>query len=191
MIYIKLNKKDQYIFTSERLGFRNWNHIDLEELVELNSDEMVMEHFPKTLTENEVGELIKSLKKHFALNGFTYYATEIKETGTFVGMIGLALQEYKTAYTPAIDIGWRLKRSTWGRGYATEGAKRCLEFAFNELALNTIISVCTIQNRKSENVMRKIGMKKIGEFNHPNMIHHPDYEKHLCYEISKNPKNLN
>ena len=32
MIYIKLNKKDQYIFTSERLGFRNWNHIDLEEL---------------------------------------------------------------------------------------------------------------------------------------------------------------
>ena len=147
MIYIKLNKKDQYIFTSERLGFRNWNHMDLEELVELNSDEMVMEHFPKTLTENEVGELIKSLKKHFALNGFTYYATE--------------------------------------------GAKRCLEFAFNELALNKIISVCTIQNRKSENVMRKIGMKKIGEFNHPNMIHHPDYEKHLCYEISKNPKNLN
>ena len=67
MIYIKLNKKDQYIFTSERLGFRNWNHMDLEELVELNSDEMVMEHFPKTLTENEVGELIKSLKKHFAL----------------------------------------------------------------------------------------------------------------------------
>jgi hypothetical protein len=34
-------------------------------------------------------------------------------------------------------------------------------------------------------------MKKICEFNHPNMIHHPDYEKHLCYEISKNPKNLN
>ena len=123
MIYIKLNKKDQYIFTSERLGFRNWNHMDLEELVELNSDEMVMEHFPKTLTENEVGELIKSLKKLFALNGFTYYATEIKETGTFVGMIGLALQEYKTAYTPAIDIGWRLKRRAWGRGYATEGAK--------------------------------------------------------------------
>ena len=160
-------------------------------MVQLNSDEMVMEHFPKTLTEKEVGELIKSLKKHFTLNGFTYYATEIKESGAFVGMIGLALQEYKTVYTPAIDIGWGLKRSTWGRGYATEGAKRCLEFAFNELALNTIISVCTIQNRKSENVMRKIGMKKICEFNHPNMIHHPDYEKHLCYEISKNPKNLN
>ena len=88
--------------------------MDLEELVQLNSDEMIMKHFPKTLTEKEVGELIKSLKKHFALNGFTYYITEIKETGTFVGMIGLALQEYKTAYTPVIDIGWRLKKSAWG-----------------------------------------------------------------------------
>ena len=101
-------KKDHIYFTSGM--FRNWNHMDLEE-IQLNSDEMVMEHFPKTLTEKEVGELIKSLKKHLALNGFTYYATVIKET--FHGMIGLALQEYKTAYTPAIDIGWRLKKAHW------------------------------------------------------------------------------
>ena len=106
MVSTKKMKKDQYIFTSERLGFRNWTNMDSEELVQLNSDEMVMEHFPKTLTEKEVDELIKNLKKHFALIGFTYYATKIKETGAFVGMIGLAFQEYETDYTPAIDIGW-------------------------------------------------------------------------------------
>ena len=110
---------------------------------------MVMEHFPKILTEKGVDELIKNFKKHFALNGFTYYATEIKETWAFVGMIELAFQEYETDYTPAIVIGWRLKRNAWVRGYASEGAKRCLEFVFNEFALNKIISVCTIQNSKS------------------------------------------
>jgi len=176
-------KKDEYIFKSERLGFRNWRNEDLEEFEQLNSDEAVMEHFPKTLTKNEVEDLIKELKNHFSENGFTYYATEILETKEFIGMIGLAFQEYKTKFTPAIDIGWRLKRSAWGKGYATEGAKRCLEYAFNELKISRIISVCTVNNNKSENVMNKIGMTKKGAFNHPELISHPEYEKHFCYEI--------
>ena len=95
-------------------------------------------------------------------------------------MIGLAFQEFTSDFTPAIDIGWRLKRNAWGRGYAIEGAKRCLEFAFNELAINKIISVYTIHNSKSEYITRKIGIIKISEFNHPNIINLPDYEKYLC-----------
>jgi RimJ/RimL family protein N-acetyltransferase len=179
-------KKDKYILKSERLGFRNWTNKDLEEFAKLNSDEKVMEHFPKTLSRKEVGKFIDRLNKHFAENGFTYYATEILETKEFIGMIGLAFQEYKTNFTPAIDIGWRLKRNAWGKGYATEGAKRCLEYAFNELEISKIISVCPIKNTKSENVMKKIGMTKRGEFNHPELINHADYEKHFCYEINKN-----
>ena len=103
-------------------------------------------------------------------------------------MIGLAFQEYKSKFTPAIDIGWRLKKNAWGKEYATEGAKRCLEYAFNELNINKIISVCTVNNKKSENVMKKIGMTLKGEFNHPNLINNPEYEKHLCYEINKNKR---
>jgi len=100
-------------------------------------------------------------------------------------MIGLAFQEYKTRFTPAIDIGWRLKRNVWGKGYATEGAKRCIKYAFNDLGIEKIISVCTARNIKSENVMKKIGMTKKGEFNHPELIDHPHYQKHFCYEIIK------
>lgn len=177
-------KRDKYIFKSERLGFRNWTGEDLEEFAKLNSDEAVMEHFPNTLSEKEVEEFIDRLKQHYIENGFTYYATEILETKEFIGMIGLAFQEYKTNFTPAIDIGWRLKSSAWGKGYATEGAQRCLEYAFNELDINTIISVCTIKNKKSEKVMKKIGMTKKGEFSHPELINHPEYEKHFCYGIS-------
>ena len=178
-------KKDEYIFKSERLGFRNWTNDDLDEFTKLNSDEEVMKHFPTTLTRSEVEDLIKKLKNHFSKNGFTYYAIEILETKEFIGMIGLAFQEYKTQFTPAIDIGWRLKRNAWGKGYATEGAKRCLEYAFNDLDIKKIISVCTINNKKSENVMKKIGMTKIGQFNHPKLIKHPEYVKHFCYEIIK------
>ena len=178
-------QQDNYIFQSERLGFRKWANDDLEEFAKLNSDEAVMEHFPTTLSKEEVKELIDKLKEHFVENGFTYYATEVLATKEFIGMIGLAFQKYQTQFTPAIDIGWRLKRNAWGKGYATEGAKRCLEYAFNELDINKIISVCTVKNKKSESVMKKIGMTKIGEFNHPEWIDYPEYVKHFCYEINK------
>ena len=175
--------KSKYIFKSARLGFRNWSNMDLEAFAKLNADEKVMEHFPETLSYTQVFTLIEQLKAHYDKNGFTYYATEILGTREFIGMIGLAFQEYKTKFTPAIDIGWRLKRSAWGNGYATEGAKRCLDYAFNTLEINKVISVCTVKNEKSENVMKKLGMIKKGWFNHPELADYPEYEKHFCYEI--------
>lgn len=175
-----------YIFKSERLGFRNWNSNDLQEFAELNSDSEVMEHFPSTLSREETFDFIQRLKKHYELNGHTYFATEILRTGELIGFIGLALQDYESEFTPNVDIGWRLKKAHWGKGYATEGAKKCLEFAFTELKLNKVISTCTIRNTKSEKVMKKIGMKKIGEFKHPKLKAYPELEKCVCYEIKNN-----
>lgn len=103
-------KRKEYIFTSERLGFRNWRNEDLEEFAKLNSDEEVMEHFPITLKKEEVKKFIDKLRHRLDTNGFTYYATEIIATREFIGMIGLASQEYETDFTPAVDIGWRLKK---------------------------------------------------------------------------------
>ena len=178
--------KKEYLFKSERLGFRNWTEKDLTEFSKINADMAVMEHFPKSLTQKETSEYIVRLQNHYQENGYTYFATEILKTGEFIGFIGLAYQEYKTDFTPATDIGWRLKKSAWGNGYATEGAKKCLEFGFNKLNLDKIISVFTEKNTKSEHVMKKIGMKKIGKFNHPKLKAYPEYETCICYEITKN-----
>lgn len=178
--------KGEYIFKSERLGFRNWRKSDLKELEIMNSDVEVMEHFPNTLTKKESEELFEKLRHHYKKYNHTYFATEILENNEFIGFIGLAYQEYQTEFTPAVDIGWRLKKSAWGKGYATEGAKKCLEFAFNELNLENIISTCTEKNFKSENVMKKIGMKKIGGFKHPELKKYPKYENCICYGINKN-----
>ncbi len=173
----------KYIFRSERLGFRDWNKRDITALAELNADKDVMEHFPKTLNKQETIALIERQQEHFKKHGFNYFATELLETGELIGFIGLYYQEYKTDFTPATDIGWRLKKTAWGKGYATEGAKRCLDYAFNDLELNKVISVCTVDNLRSESVMQKIGMIKKGEFKHPKLKEYPDYERCVWYEI--------
>ena len=97
--------KREYIFKSKRLGFRDWLGSDLDELVKMNSDEEVMEYFPKTLTKKESGKLFERLKLHYQNNKYTYFATEILASSRFIGFIGLAFQEYQTEYTPAVDIG--------------------------------------------------------------------------------------
>ncbi|WP_121665299.1 GNAT family N-acetyltransferase [Mesonia aquimarina] len=178
--------KKEYIFKSERLGFRNWTENDLDEFAKINADLDVMKHFPRPLSKTETAEFIDRLKIHYNKYGYNYFATEILKTGELIGFIGLAYQNYKTDFTPATDIGWRLKRSAWGNGFATEGAKKCLEFAFNHLNLKNIISTCSKQNKQSENVMIKIGMEKVGEFNHPNLKEYPAYEKCILYKINKN-----
>ncbi len=173
----------KYLFTSERLGFRTWNIQDNKEFAKINADTDVMEHFPKTLSTEETSLFIERLQKHYEKNNYCYFATEIIETGELIGFIGLAYQDYKTEYTPETDIGWRLKKSSWGKGYATEGAKRCLDYAFKRLNLKKIIATCTIENKKSENVMKKIGMTKKGILKHPKLSDYPEYENCLIYSI--------
>jgi len=178
-----LNK--EYIFKSERLGFRNWIDSDLNAFAKINADSEVMEHFPKTLTIQETKAFIERLKKHYKERGHNYFATEILETGELIGFIGLAYQEYKTDFNPAVDIGWRLKKSAWGFGYATEGAKRCLDFAFSDLKLDRVIATCTKDNVNSENVMKKIGMIKKQTFMHPFLKEYKALEKCVLYEIER------
>ena len=174
---------DTYLFTSERLGFRVFTKSDLKVFSEMNSDPDVMEHFPNILSIDESDEFIDRLIAHFEKHSYQYFATEIIETGEFIGFIGLAFQRYKTQFSPATDIGWRLKKSAWGKGYATEGAKRCLKYAFEELKLEKVFSACTLSNVPSENVMKKLGMTKMEEFLHPNLKEYPELEKCVYYEI--------
>ncbi len=176
----------KYLFESKRLGFRNWSIDDLTEFAEMNSDPEVMEYFPKPLTTKESEDFIERLQKHYLERGHNYFAVEILETGEWIGFIGLAYQKYKTEFSPGTDIGWRLKRSAWGRGYATEGARRCLDFAFNDLNLERVFSTFTKRNLKSENVMIKLGMTRMGVFRHPNLSDYPEYEECTWYQIEKN-----
>ena len=176
--------KNQYIFTSDRLGFRNWLKEDIEQFAKINADLEIMKYFSKPLTFIESEKQIYRYKKHYDKYGYNYFATELLDSGEFIGAVGLGYKDYKAKFNPATDIGWRLKKNVWNKGYATEGARKCLEYGFNKLNLKKIISTCTITNIKSENIMKKIGMIKKGEFNHPNLIGSPHLEKCVWYEIN-------
>jgi RimJ/RimL family protein N-acetyltransferase len=174
-----------YLFKSDRLGFRNWNAGDVEKLAAINADKEVMEFFPSTRTFQETMIFIERMQKQFHDKGYCYFAVETLNTGELIGFIGLSEQNYDADFTPCIDIGWRLGRSAWNKGYATEGARRCLEFGFKTLHLDTIYSIAPLVNIKSENVMKKIGMQEIKTFDHPQLLDNERLRKCKLYEIRK------
>ena len=90
------------------------------------------------------------------LKGFCYFAVDTLNNRDFIGFIGISEQTFQSDFTPCIDIGWRLSQDQWGKGYATEGAKRCLDYAFNDLKLKNIKAICPSINDKSERVMSKL-----------------------------------
>ena len=176
---------NKYLFTSQRLGFRNWKNEDLVPMSELNADEEVMEFFPQTYNLEATKEFIRIMQKNFDEDGFCFYAVDKLADNKFIGFIGLHKVNFDADFTPTQEIGWRLSRSAWNFGYATEGAKRCLEYGFEQLNFNEIYSFTPLQNIRSENVMKKIGMKKEGEFDHPMLEKDSWLKSHLLYKIEK------
>lgn len=174
---------NKYIFTSQRLGFRNWQFSDTEKLFKLNSDKDVMEFFPFLPSLEQTKALIEKMTTQFEKYGFCYFAVDILETNEFIGFIGIAEQTFEADFTPCVDIGWRLDKKYWGEGYATEGAKRCLQFAFEEKNLDSIKSIAPKINAKSISVMKKIGMRYIKDFNHPASSSDKRLETCVLYEI--------
>lgn len=173
-----------YLFTSNRLGFRNWKKSDINILQEINSNEDVMRYFPTPLKKEQTLEFIQRMQKQFNDKGLCYFAVEIKETREFIGFIGLSEQTYTADFNPSIDIGWRLHPNFWGKGFATEGAKRCLEYGFSQLKLKEIVSVAPLINIPSILVMEKINMKKVKEFKHPLLNSFPKIEPCVLYSIN-------
>ena len=174
---------NNYLFTSERLGFRNWKNTDANLLFEMNSDAAVMEFFPRKSTKKEAISFIDRMQTQYVKNGFCYFAVELLETTQFIGFIGLSEQHYKADFNPSIDIGWRLLQKYWHKGYATEGAKASLNLAFNGLILKKIIAVSPKINKGSIGVMKKIGMQKVSEFEHPLLLDNERLKECVLYQI--------
>lgn len=173
-----------YIETS-RLILRDWKDSDLEPFRRLNADEQVMKYFPKTLNEKETNELYEVITSEFLEVGFGFYAVESKDNNEFIGFIGFHRATFDADFTPCIEIGWRLKKEAWGHGYATEGAKACLEYGFSTLGFKEIYSFTADINAPSKNVMNKIGMSFIKMFDHPKVEMNSPLRQHVLYYIKK------
>lgn len=166
-----------------RLIMRSWKDEDIKEFRRLNSDEIVMRYFPKTLSDKEADAFLEAIQEELTAHNYGLYAVEVKENGEFIGFIGFHKATFDADFTPCIEIGWRLKKEAWGHGYATEGAKACIKYGFEQLGLKEIYSFTAEINKPSENVMKKLGMSYVKSFNHPKVESISPLFKHVLYSI--------
>lgn len=172
-------------FETERLWLRDWQEADLELFCKMNADDEVMRYFPKKLTTEESIVFQKAIVDEFTERGFGLYAVEEKASGAFVGFIGFHRATFEADFTPCVEIGWRLRRESWGKGYATEAASACLSYGFSELDFKEIYSFTAEINKPSQNVMKKLGMDFVKTFEHPNVEDGSTLKKHVLFHTSK------
>lgn len=177
---------DHSFLRTERLVLRRWRPADREPFAALNADPEVMEHFPDPLTREQSDALADVIEARFEEQGFGLWALEVAGSGRFIGFAGLSVPRFEAHFTPAVEIGWRLARSAWGRGYATEAAGRALVHAFEEAGLAEVVSFTTVGNLRSQAVMWRIGMRHDpgGDFDHPAIAEGHPLRRHVLWRIT-------
>ena len=142
---------------TDRLLLRRWRESDLEPWAAMNADPDVREHLGPLLSREQSDAVVAGMRAAFDERGFGWWAIEARRTGEFLGRAGLDEVDGDMPFT-GVDVGWRLARSAWGHGYATEAALACLTFGFETLGLPEVVASTTVGNLRSQAVMRRIGM---------------------------------
>jgi RimJ/RimL family protein N-acetyltransferase len=168
-----------------RLLLRRWRPADLEPFARLNADARVLEHLPWPLSREQSDALAARIAAHFAERGFGLWALEVPGVAPFVGFVGLSVPSFEAAFTPCVEVGWRLAAEHWGRGYATEAARAALAFGFEQLGLREILSFTVPANQRSRAVMERIGMTRdpTDDFDHPSLPPEHPLRQHVLYRI--------
>ena len=172
--------------TTDRLVLGTWSDDDAHDLLALSTDPEVMRHFPGPATGEQIDGLVRRHRENLAAGRPGLYAVHVAETGEFIGFVGLATPTFQAPFTPCVEIGWRLKRTAWGHGYATEAAERVLAHGFEMLRLREIVSFTSVHNQPSIAVMRRIGMHTdpAEDFDHPNVPQGHPVRRHVLYRLT-------
>ena len=172
---------------TERLILREWSEADREPFARMNADSRVMEYLGEPMSREQSDEVADRIEAHFRAHGFGLCAVELAESGEFIGFIGLAVPTFEAAFTPCVEIGWRLAAEYWGAGLATEGAREIVRYAFEELGLAELVSLTTIRNERSRRVMAKLGMTHDAteNFDHPKLPAGHPLRRHVLYRLTR------
>ncbi len=173
---------------TQRLILRGWQQSDLEPFAQMNADAEVMKYFPATLSRAESEELVERIEHHHQAYGFGLWAVEERSTGAFIGFIGLNMPTFEAHFTPTVEVGWRLAKAFWGKGYATEGARSALYYGFEIIGLSEIVSFTAQLNLRSVAVMKRLGMthQEADDFDHPGLPSGHPLQKHVLYRLKRN-----
>lgn len=171
---------------TDRLLLRQWREADKAAFAAMNADPVVMEFFPSTLSREKSDRLADQLAAYFISDGMTFWAVDEKASGELIGFVGL-VPVTDLPFAPAVEIGWRLRRESWGKGYASEAARAALAVGFGQLGLDEIVSFAVVGNMRSRSVMERIGMvhDRGGDFDHPALPEGHGFRRHVLYRIGR------
>jgi len=170
-----------------RLRLRRWLPGDRAPFAALNADARVMEYFTAVLSREESDTLASRIEEHFEQRGFGLWAVDISGVTSFAGFIGLSVPQFQAPFTPCVEIGWRLAAQYWGLGYAPEGARAVMDFAFDVLGLQEVVSFTAPANLRSRRVMEKIGMVRdpAEDFDHPSLPAGHPLQRQVLYRMPR------
>jgi [ribosomal protein S5]-alanine N-acetyltransferase len=144
------------IVETERLLLRPYVIEDVDALEAVLGDSVAMEFYPAALDRRGVEEWIAKNVERYSRDGFGKWAMVVKSTGEVGGSSGCVLQEIEGR--DEIEVGYNVRRDLWGRGYAPEAARACMEYAFAKLSARRVISLIRPENSRSIRVAEKNGM---------------------------------
>ncbi len=169
-----------------RLILRRFRAGDRAAYAALNADPAVMD-FPRPLTREESDAELADFVARWRSDGFCFAAIERRDDGVLLGMAGIARCAMDAPISPCVEIGWRLARAQWGRGYASEAARAWLGHGLGTLGLDEVLAFTDPANLRSLAVMRRIGMRHdpARDFEHPAMPAGHPLRPHLLYALTR------
>jgi RimJ/RimL family protein N-acetyltransferase len=170
---------------TSRLLLRRWRPSDLAPYAALNADAEVVEFLGGPLSRSESDAMVERIEHGFAERGFGLWALERLDSGDFIGFTGLSVPRFTSPFTPAVEVGWRLARSAWGVGFASEAARAAVDDGFGRVGLGQIVSFTTVANRRSRVVMDRLGMRhdRVDDFDHPGLPEGHPLRRHVLYRL--------
>ena len=195
---------------TQRCVLRQWRDDDFAPWAEMNADREVRRYFPSVLDAEQAAAEAGRCRDAIAQRGFNpapktpaasaphggvarlgrpgagMWALEIPGEFRFAGFVGLNVPHYDAPFVPAVEIGWRLPRAAWDRGFATEAARAALEFAFKHLGLREVIAIAVPSNEASLRVMQRLSMLRdaTGDFEHPRVEAGHPFRRHVLYRTA-------
>ena len=169
-----------------RLILRQWQAGDRQPFAALNADPQVMEHFSALLSREQSDAMANKIQALIEERGWGFWAAEHRDSGEFMGFIGLHTPVASLPFAPCVEIGWRLARPFWGQGLASEGARAALEYGFGALQLESIVSFTALTNLRSQAVMQRLGMARDAhDFDHPEVPAGHTLRRHCLYRLTR------
>ncbi|MBD5656778.1 MAG: GNAT family N-acetyltransferase [Candidatus Eremiobacteraeota bacterium] len=160
------------IIETPRLQLRPLTDADMEPYLAMATDFEAMRYVsPTPIPRAGAKAAAIHYSKLLETRGYGYWTIQVNGGATFAGIILLQDVKFVAAFTPAIEVGWLLPREHWGNGYATDGGRAALDYAFTTLTVHEVVALTTATNLPSQRVMQRLGMTHdpVDDFDHPHV----------------------